>query len=429
MKRAVFTIVAKNYFGLAEVLGECVKRVNPEVDFHIFIADEVNDDKIVTSINQSEFYHHISKDVLAYTDELWYNTAFKYNITEFCTFLKPFCIEYLLNKEYDKVIYFDPDIYVFSSLEPIFEELNNAFVVVTPHITTLEINYTGSASQNDLLATGIYNLGFVAFKKSDNSTQLLNWWKSRLQNMCFVDRADALFTDQKWMDFIFSFFDTGIHVSRDLGRNVAPWNFHEREIIDDNGTLRVSNRVTKTGDFKLLFVHYSGVNYRNFKDTNLNLPDLDLNSYPDIVEIFKIYEKQVTKGRVADFLNFTYTYNYFDNGVEILHLHRRLFRRALLNKVTFPNPFQSASQNTYYKKLLKQKLVDSFFIKNELDKMKKDTYGDYYKKVKYINKVFYIFNRILGFKKYYMLSKFFIKYFKPENQYFLLNKNDVSKTL
>ncbi|RFZ84806.1 hypothetical protein DYU05_04140 [Mucilaginibacter terrenus] len=429
MKKGAFTIVAKNYFGLAEVLGSAIKKVNPEVDFHIFIADEVDDDKALGAIKQSKFFYHVAKETLDYAEDLWFDTAFKYNITEFCTFLKPHCAEYLFGKDYDKVIYFDPDIYVFSALDPIFRELDDSFVVVTPHITTLEINYTGNASQNDLLATGIYNLGFVAFRKCDQSSQLLSWWKSRLQDMCFVDRADALFTDQKWMDFIFSFFDSGIHVSRDLGRNLAPWNFHERKIKSVDGAFWVTNRVTGKEDFALIFVHYSGVNYRNFKDSNLNLPDLNLENYPDLLPIFSIYEQEVTKGRIADFLNLSYSYNYFDNGIEILHLQRRLYRRALANNVTYGNPFKSAPQASFYQRLKKQKLVDSSFVKNELDKMRKDTYGDYYKKVSYINKFFFIVNRLLGFKKYYILAKFFIKYFRPENQYFLLDKSDVSKTL
>jgi len=431
MRKAIFTIVAKKYFGLAEVLGESVINNSKDVDFHIFISDEVNEPKILQKVKESKFQTWICKNNLGISDADWYNIAFKYSVTEFCTFLKPYNFNFLFNKGYDKVIYFDPDIYVFNNTESIFNELNNNFIFLTPHITTIQTEYTGDASQQDILASGIYNLGFLALKNCDEATKVLNWWQNRLWDQCFVDRADSLFTDQKWMDYIFSFFDNGIHVSRNLGFNLAPWNFFERSVLTINNELYVNNRLDKSIDASnLIFVHYSGFNYKSLADTNSNLPGVNFDKYPDIQILLKLYEEKISKSRTADFLNLNYTYNFFDNGVEILHLHRRLFRRMLLaNRSNTINPFAVNQDLSFYNQLRKRKLVDIEYVKNNMDKMRKDDYGDYYKKVYYINKFFLLVKQLVGFKKYYMLSKFFIKYFRPENQYFLLDKKDVSKTL
>jgi hypothetical protein len=50
MKNCVFTIVAKNYIGLAQILEESLKDKNPDVDFFIFVADEFSDTKFLLII-------------------------------------------------------------------------------------------------------------------------------------------------------------------------------------------------------------------------------------------------------------------------------------------------------------------------------------------------------------------------------------------
>ncbi|MDB4904559.1 MAG: hypothetical protein JWQ63_3840 [Mucilaginibacter sp.] len=427
MKIGVFTIVAKNYFGLAEVLGASVKKTNPDVDFNIFIADEIEDNSIQQRIDQSAFRSYICKDVLNLDSERWYNNAFKYNITEFCTYLKPHCFKFLFNS-YDQIIYFDPDIYLFNSLDNILHELEENFMVITPHITTLETEYTGDSSQLDILGSGIYNLGFLALKKCENCLRFIDWWANRLENFCFADKFDNLFTDQKWMDFIFSFFDEGIKVSRDLGRNMAPWNFYERKIIQTDDGIYVYNRITHAEKSKLTFVHFSGFNYKNLNDSNSNLPRLDINNYPDIKYLFDFYESQLGEGHISDYLSLSYSYNFFENKIEILHLHRRFYRRILSDEnLNVRNPFLTAAPDSYYKQLLDKKLVDKNVVKNEIDKLSKESYDNYYKKTYYINKLFYIAKMLLGFKRYFILSRFFVKYFKTENQFFLFNNKDVIK--
>jgi hypothetical protein len=49
------------------------------------------------------------------------------------------------------------------------------------------------------------------------------------------------FTDQKWMDFL-PFL---LSISLDLGLNVAPWNFYEREIVNKDNRFFVKNRINK----------------------------------------------------------------------------------------------------------------------------------------------------------------------------------------
>lgn len=98
MKNCIFTICAKNYVGLAQILEKSVLKYNKNVDFYIVVADEYGkDDPVVNDKNIL-----IAHEFLNIDEKLWTNMAFKYNLTEFCTCIKPFSIEYFfVQKGYD----------------------------------------------------------------------------------------------------------------------------------------------------------------------------------------------------------------------------------------------------------------------------------------------------------------------------------------
>ena len=65
--------------------------------------------------------------------------AFKYDVLELSCAVKPYCFQYLFREYgYDRVIYFDPDVFVYSSLDAVFSLLDDALLVLTPHLTKLE---------------------------------------------------------------------------------------------------------------------------------------------------------------------------------------------------------------------------------------------------------------------------------------------------
>ncbi|HTP12764.1 MAG TPA: hypothetical protein VMM37_04015, partial [Bacteroidota bacterium] len=103
---AVFTIVAQNFLGQAYTLAESVRRFNPELDFFIFIADRLD-----ASVVAREKVTLVEARTLSIPDVT--SMSFKYDVTEFCTAIKPFCFSHLFqHRGYEKVLYFDPDICV-----------------------------------------------------------------------------------------------------------------------------------------------------------------------------------------------------------------------------------------------------------------------------------------------------------------------------
>ena len=413
-----FTIVAKNYVGLALVLEQSIKRYYNNLDFYIFVADELNNDETYPQ-NVIE-----SKHILDIKDELWQNMSFKYNITEFCTSIKPAVFLHLIN-EYEKVIYLDPDILFFNNIEAIYKLLDNNLIILTPHITQITEISCSDSPENTWLRSGIFNLGFCGLKKSSQAVKMLKWWKQRLINNCFDDEPTHTFTDQKWIDFLPAFFNSNeLLIIRDLGYNLAPWNFFERKVQLINQTYYVTSRINSTEKdiYPLLFVHYSGYNYKALMEDHTiqknieNLPD-----YNDIHLILDYYKEFLKKNKdqILKFLKLSYTYNFYDNGVPIQNFHRRLYRSLCDKNVYIKDPF-SCSKDSFFT-LIKQKNIIAN-SKINIDKTTSKDINNISNKLRIINKCSRIVFKILGYNKYILLLRFLKVYSRFESQIHLLNK-------
>lgn len=417
---AAFTICAKNYIGLAQVLEASVKAHNPEVDFFIFVADEFEES---TELIEPNILN--AKDKLYINEAQWRDMSFKYEITEFCTSIKPYCFSYLFNDlNFDKCIYFDPDIMVFSSINSIYEILNSSTFVLTPHVCTMEVDYTGSWEERKLMYSGIYNLGFIAIKNNKISNRMLRWWEVRLNDRCFQNMMENYFTDQKWIDFLPGFFPKEVFVSNDLGLNLAPWNFHERKIIQKNGNLYVQNRITNDDNKieNLKFVHFSGFNYKDFLTTNsINHKNFEnFTLFQDLKIVFDLYLESIRKSNMLKYIDLTYSYNYFTNKNIITNIHRKFYRRLSEDNKKINNPFSSTDE--FFRALEKAKLVES---DNNItgDKINISNVQNLEKKVKSINLIFKVLYFITGPTVYFTIARTLRLYSILENHIFIIDKN------
>lgn len=409
-----FTIVAKNYIGLAKVLRESIKQVSPEIDFYIFVADERSE-----SFNDNDESDLVwGYESLFIERDAWINMAFKYNLTEFCTAIKPFCFRYLFdNLNYKKAIYFDPDIYVFSDLSFFFSLLDSFSVVLTPHISQISLN---NDSEKTFLQSGIYNLGFLALSNTVYSESILRWWSKKLLDSCFDDVLDYTFTDQKWMNFIPAFLPSEqYYIERGLGSDVAPWNYCERKIIfkDEKPISVVGREIDNKIEHPLRFIHFSGYDYRGMiagKEHRTRR-----RSYVEDFEDVKqsnTYYTQILRERSEEFLkylNLPYTYGFFSNGVLIDKFHRRLYR-SLSNREKVDSPF--SCEGIFYKRLSLIKAIS--YNKNTAITEE----GDYSSKLARFNTIMRFVYKILGCHRYVALLRL-LKYFsKFESQIFLIDK-------
>ena len=66
MKKSIFTIVAKNYIGLAQILNNSIRKYNNDIDFFIFVADEFEQSPVNLPSNV-----YVKKRILGYTEKEW----------------------------------------------------------------------------------------------------------------------------------------------------------------------------------------------------------------------------------------------------------------------------------------------------------------------------------------------------------------------
>ncbi len=418
MKPTIFTIVAKNYIGLAQVLEQSVLANHPAVDFLIFVADElpIALEGLPTNVLEA-------KKCLSFDEQKWYELAFKYNLVEFCTAIKPFCFQYLFaQKQVAKAIYLDPDVYVYNSLDVILDKLDQVPIILTPHITNIQTQFNGDYPDYLFLLNGTFNLGFLALKKSAAADKLINWWGSRLLDQCFFDNDRGMATDQKWMNLVPALFTSvDYHVLQEKGMNVAPWNYFERKISNQEGRLMVTNREDKN-DAKatpLVFVHFSGYDYKSFSNHQIAHKKEDFATYADLAIVFEQYANALKSGYFDKYFSLPYSYNQFANGKQILSIQRRFYRRQLEEGIFYDNPF-STEKNSFYDKLESKKLIDHAIL--SADKVTNKSIQSFDKKITVVNWAFKTIKRFIGIRRYSIFIRFLKRYAKEENQVFLLDK-------
>lgn len=244
MKSAVFTIIAKNYLAHARVLMDSIRLWAPELARIVVLVDQPDG---YFNPSQEDFAILLSTD-LRIPESRWFH--FKYTIMELCTAVKPYVFEALFERGIERVLYLDPDIKVFETLDPLLRNLDQHSVLLTPHLIS-PLDDGCCPNDLDILRSGSYNLGFIAIRRDSETERFLGWWQVKLYDQCVVDLPRGLFVDQRWIDLVPGLFD-GVFIVREPGYNVAYWNLLHRPVR------RTRNKGYAVNGSPLYFFHFSG---------------------------------------------------------------------------------------------------------------------------------------------------------------------------
>lgn len=238
-----YTSICANYLPKAMALAESVKRHNPDATFVLCLVE-----REVPSVAK-EFIHF--DDVVLAKDAGWENFdafMFRHSIVEASTAVKPRFLQYLLERfdGADKFVYLDPDVLVYGEFVELRALLDDHSIVLAPHL----LRPGNIDMEISSLAHGSYNLGFLAIRRSDNAHRFVEWWANRLFLFCYDDKARGIFTDQKWIDLVPSFFEA--HILKHHGYDFATWSLLGSDLVERDG------RYVVNGD-DLRFIHFSGL--------------------------------------------------------------------------------------------------------------------------------------------------------------------------
>jgi hypothetical protein len=144
--------------------------------------------------------------------------------------------------EVDLITYLDADLFFFSHPRPVFEELGDASVGI--------IGHRHSPANRDRVRFGVYNVGWVSFRRDANGLDCLRQWRQDCLTWCY-DRVEAhRYADQKYLDAWPERHD-GVRVLQQKGANLAPWNVANYRIRARDGRVDVD-------DDPLVFFHFQG---------------------------------------------------------------------------------------------------------------------------------------------------------------------------
>ena len=322
----VYTSICMNYLPKALILAKSLKKYNTNVKFYVILVErEIPDDwpDIVDDLIDEVI---LAKD-LGFKD--FDKFIFKHSLVEASTSVKGQALVNLLNKD-DKVVYIDPDIQTYKSLDELSEILNEEDIVLTPHLTIPEVDEK-DIIHNELSALrhGIYNLGFLAVKRSDEGLKFAEWWRDRLNLFCYDDIPRGIFTDQRWIDLAPAYFN--VYILKNPGYNMAPWNLSTRKLDFRDEKLIVNS------EYELVFFHYSGF------DSGANEKVFE-RYVPDKTEyIYKLRDNYIDEMEYygqKELGNHNWSYDYYFNGEKINDKTRNLYRDKKLENKIDRNPFE-----------------------------------------------------------------------------------------
>lgn len=337
---SICTIISKNYLPYARVLTESFLKHNKGEVF-VLLVDRVEgyfkpEDEKFKLIEMEEI-----RDMVPEFDKF----CFQYTILELNTAIKPYFLEYLFKKHnMKKLIYFDPDILITDNLGEISRFLDKYSIVLTPHLTApIEDDY--KPGEIEILQAGSFNLGFIALSNTETTAAHLKWWQKRLHNHCVVAIERGLFVDQKWMDLVPGFYDD-VFILREPGYNVAYWNYHCRNVRVEGDKFYVNEKPS-------YFFHFSGFDPENIAPISKHQNRYKIKDLENMRPIFEFYRDKVLANGWSKTKKWPYFYGYFDNGVKISSVARRLFLELVDKSKEFGNPFTTEGHNSFFNWLKK----------------------------------------------------------------------------
>jgi|CXWJ01.1.fsa_nt_gi hypothetical protein len=249
-------------------------------DFHLYVF--AFDDLAYDYLKQKKFEHLTVVSLNEFEDEQLLAIKSTRTAGEYCWTCTPSTIRYCIDKfSLDSCTYIDADMYFYADPEILIDEMGSKSVLITEH------RYTKQYDQSD--TSGIYCVQFVTFKNNTVGLKVLNWWRNACIEWCYARNEDGKFGDQKYLDDWTTRFE-GVHVLKNLGGGLAPWNVQQYKFKLQNGKLTGVN--IATGEkFNPLFYHFHDL--KLFSNKSVQLTGIIYNLSADVKNLF--YQPYIKK--------------------------------------------------------------------------------------------------------------------------------------
>lgn len=245
------TLFDSNYLDKGLALCYSLERVSVDYTLFIFAFDELTH-RVLKEKSLPNVYVLREDDLL---DEELRGIKRSRSRAEWCWTCSAVSIDFLLNKyELDNCVYLDSDLFFFSDPCILVEELiqSEGSVLITEHrfkpgIESFLISHL----------YGKYCVQFNVFINNNEGRRVLSWWKSQCLQDCSINNSYSVYGDQKYQDKFLNNFN-GVHVLRNEGGGLAPWNISQYMLGKQDEKLLVINKYTGKKSV-VVFYHFQGL--------------------------------------------------------------------------------------------------------------------------------------------------------------------------
>ena len=233
------TLFDRHYLSRGLVLYRSLRRVAPEAQLWVFCMDQESE-ALLRRLALPGLRTVALAELERFDPELAAVKPSRSRV-EYCWTATASTCLYLLEHEPEAalVTYLDADLMFFSSPAPLFAELGDGSILLTPH------GLEPGASQ-----AGRFCVQFLPFRRDESGLAALRWWRERCLEWCYDRLEDGKFGDQRYLDDWPSRF-SAVRVLHHPGA-LGPWDAPQRRLERRGGQLVVDGE-------PLVFFHFAAL--------------------------------------------------------------------------------------------------------------------------------------------------------------------------
>lgn len=233
------TLFDSNYLLKGIAMLRTLKQHCPDAYVHVLCMDELARE-VLEQLNLSYVSLLSLQDV---EDEELLAVKPTRSVAEYCWTLSPCLPWHILkqNPDINAITYLDADLYFYSSLQPLFDEIGGASIVIIEHRFPYELRH--------LEVNGRFCVEWVGFRRDQQGLACLERWRAQCIEWCFHRLEEDRMGDQKYLDQWPDKY-SGLHILQNPGAGLAPWNYSQYSFEqNDQGLITVNTS-------PLIFYHF-----------------------------------------------------------------------------------------------------------------------------------------------------------------------------
>jgi hypothetical protein len=142
--------------------------------------------------------------------------------------------------EVNSLTYVESDLFFYANPNIILHSIEDYSILITPH------NF--STHYSNMATYGMYNGGWMSFKKDENALECLTWWRDVCNAWCYKELNENRYADQKYLDEWENRFNN-VRIVCNKGANLGTWNIVNYNICEKDKDILIDNE-------KLIFFHF-----------------------------------------------------------------------------------------------------------------------------------------------------------------------------